>query len=62
MEEASHLQILVLMEDFNYLVSVEGNTVGHKQARKFPECVDDNFLIQLTKEVLRGALLGLILS
>lgn len=61
LEEASHSQALVLMRDLNHLLSVEGNTGGHEQYRRFPECIDDNFVIQVIKELIRGVLLGLVL-
>ena len=36
---------------------------GHKQSRRFLECIDDNFLLQVIEEpTRRGALLGLILT
>ncbi|KAK4807033.1 hypothetical protein QYF61_000362 [Mycteria americana] len=46
------------------LISAGGdNTAGHKQSRRFPECIDDNFLTQVTEEpTRRGALLDLLLT
>ncbi|GAB0206479.1 highly reducing polyketide synthase PKS6 [Grus japonensis] len=39
------------------------NTAGHKQSRRFLECVDDNFLLQVTEEpTRRGAMLDLVLT
>ncbi|GAB0203910.1 high affinity cAMP-specific and IBMX-insensitive 3',5'-cyclic phosphodiesterase 8B [Grus japonensis] len=61
---ASHSQALVLMGDFNHLaICWKDNTAGHKQSRKFLECVDDNFLLQVTEEpTRRGAMLDLVLT
>ncbi|GAB0207569.1 hypothetical protein GRJ2_003222600 [Grus japonensis] len=42
---ASHSQALVLMGDFNHPdICWRDNTAGHKQSRRFLECVNDNFL------------------
>lgn len=39
------------------------NTEGHKQSRRFLECVYDNFLLQMLKEPIRtGPILDLILT
>ncbi|GAB0209884.1 hypothetical protein GRJ2_003454100 [Grus japonensis] len=39
------------------------NAAEHKQSRKFLECVDDNFLLQVTEEpTRRGATLDLVLT
>lgn len=39
------------------------NAEGHKQSRRFLECIDDNFLTQLVKDLTKGStLLGLILK
>lgn len=61
---ASHLQALVLVEDFsNHDVCWRDNKAGHKQSRTFLEYVDDNFLLQVIKEPRRrGAILDLILT
>ncbi|GAB0208028.1 hypothetical protein GRJ2_003268500 [Grus japonensis] len=61
---ASHSQALVLMGDFNHPdICWRGNTAEHKQSRKFLECVDDNFLLQVTEEpTRRGAMLDLVLT
>ncbi|GAB0182816.1 hypothetical protein GRJ2_000746900 [Grus japonensis] len=52
------------MGDFNHPdICWRGNTAGHKQSRKFLECVDDNFLLQVTEEPMRrGAMLDLVLT
>ena len=43
---ASHSQALVLMGDFNHPdICWRDNTAGHKQSRRFLECIDDNFLL-----------------
>ncbi|GAB0203333.1 hypothetical protein GRJ2_002798900 [Grus japonensis] len=61
---ASHSQALVLMGDFNHSdICWRDNTAGHKQSRRFLECVDDNFLLQVIEEpTRRGAMLDLILT
>lgn len=54
-------EVLVLLRDFSHLDTFwRGNTAGHKQSRRFLECVDDNFVLQMTEEsVKRGAMLDL---
>ena len=48
---ASCSQALVLMGDFSHLgICWRDNTAGHKQSRRFLECADDNFLLQVTEE------------
>ena len=38
-------------------------TAGHKQSRRFLECIDNNFFLQVTEELTkRGALLDFILT
>ncbi|GAB0209788.1 hypothetical protein GRJ2_003444500 [Grus japonensis] len=61
---ASCSQALVLMGDFNHPdICWRGNTAECKQSRKFLECTDDNFLLQVTEEpTRRGAMLDLILT
>ncbi|GAB0179105.1 hypothetical protein GRJ2_000375800 [Grus japonensis] len=61
---ASHSQALVLREDFNHPDSCwRDNTAAHKQSRRFLECVDDNFLLQVTEEPRRrGIMLDLVLT
>ncbi|GAB0190799.1 hypothetical protein GRJ2_001545200 [Grus japonensis] len=63
-EAASCLQALVLMGDFNHPdICWRDNTAEHKQSRKFLECVDDNFLLQVIEEpTRRGVMLDLILT
>lgn len=34
---------------------ISANTAAHKQSRRFLECVDNNFLFQVTEEPRRGA-------
>lgn len=61
--EASCLQALVLMGDFNYPICWWENRAGHKQSRKFLECVDDKFLFQVIEDPMRrDTLLDLILT
>ncbi|GAB0177907.1 mitochondrial enolase superfamily member 1 [Grus japonensis] len=52
------------MGDFSHPDSCwRDNAAEHKQSRKFLECVNDNFLLQVTEEpTRRGALLDLVLS
>ncbi|GAB0188002.1 hypothetical protein GRJ2_001265500 [Grus japonensis] len=51
---ASCSQALVLMGDFNHPdICWRDNTAERKQSRKFLECVDDNFLLQVTEEPTR---------
>ncbi|PKU28257.1 dtw domain-containing protein 2 [Limosa lapponica baueri] len=61
---ASHSQTLVLMGDFNHPdICWRDNTAGHKKSRKFLECIDDNFLLQVMEEPTRkGAMLDLVLT
>ncbi|GAB0203375.1 hypothetical protein GRJ2_002803100 [Grus japonensis] len=61
---ASRSQALVLMGDFNHPdICWRDNAAEHKQSRKFLECVDDNFLLQVTEEpTRRGAMLDLVLT
>ncbi|GAB0204964.1 hypothetical protein GRJ2_002962000 [Grus japonensis] len=61
---ASRSQALVLMGDFNHPdICWRDNTAEHKQSRKFLECVDDNFLLQVIEEpTRRGAMLDLVLT
>ena len=50
------------MGDFNHPnICWRGNTAGHKQSRRFLECVDDDFLLQAIEEPRRrGAMLDLV--
>lgn len=44
-------------------ISWRDNTAGHKQSRRFLECIGDKFLIQATEEPMRrGAMLDLVLK
>ncbi|GAB0209576.1 hypothetical protein GRJ2_003423300 [Grus japonensis] len=64
MEAASRSQALVLMGDFNHPdICWRDNAAERKQSRKFLECVDDNFLLQVIEEPMRrGAMLDLVLT
>ncbi|GAB0175990.1 hypothetical protein GRJ2_000064200 [Grus japonensis] len=55
---------LVLMENFSHPnICWRDNTAGHKQSRRFLECIDDNFLLQVIEEsTRRGAMLALVLT
>ncbi|GAB0210021.1 mitochondrial enolase superfamily member 1 [Grus japonensis] len=61
---ASCSQALVLMGDFNHPdICWRDNTAERKQSRKFLECVNDNFLLQVVEEpTRRGAMLDLVLT
>ncbi|GAB0188331.1 hypothetical protein GRJ2_001298400 [Grus japonensis] len=63
-EAASHSQALFLMGDFNHPdICWRDSTAGHKQSRKFLECIRDNFLLQVIEEpTRRGAMLDLVLT
>ncbi|PKU34027.1 glycerol kinase [Limosa lapponica baueri] len=55
---------MALMGDFNHRnICWRDNTAGRKQYRRFLECVDDNFLLQVIEEpTRRGAMLDLVLT
>ncbi|PKU39374.1 rna-directed dna polymerase from mobile element jockey-like [Limosa lapponica baueri] len=57
-------QALVLMGDFNYpSICWRDNTAGHKQSRRFLECIDDKFILKVTEKTMkRGAMLDLVLT
>ncbi|GAB0209248.1 hypothetical protein GRJ2_003390500 [Grus japonensis] len=61
---ASCSQALVLLGDFNHPdICWRDNAAERKQSRRFLECVDDNFLLQVTEEsIRRGAMLDLVLT
>ncbi|GAB0203845.1 hypothetical protein GRJ2_002850100 [Grus japonensis] len=61
---ASRSQALVLMGDLNHPdICWRDNAAERKQSRKFLECADDNFLLQVIEEpTRRGAMLDLILT
>ncbi|GAB0177476.1 hypothetical protein GRJ2_000212900 [Grus japonensis] len=61
---ASCSQALVLIGDFNHPdICWRDNAAERKQSRKFLECVDDNFVLQVTEEpTRRGAMLDLVLT
>jgi len=52
------------MGDFNHSdICWRDHTAGNRQARRFLECVEDNFLLQVTEEPMRrGAMLDLVLT
>ncbi|GAB0192044.1 hypothetical protein GRJ2_001669700 [Grus japonensis] len=52
------------MGDFNHAdICCRDNTVGHKQSRRFLECINDNFLLQVIEEPMRrGAMLDLVFT
>ncbi|GAB0180659.1 hypothetical protein GRJ2_000531200 [Grus japonensis] len=61
---ALHSQALVLMVDFNHPdICSRDNTAGHKKSRRFLECIDGNFLLQVIEGPMRrGVVLDLVLS
>lgn len=52
------------MGDFNHPeICWRDKTAGHEQLRKFLECVDESFLLQVTEDPMRrGGLLDLMLT
>ncbi|XP_052556154.1 interferon-induced very large GTPase 1-like [Tympanuchus pallidicinctus] len=53
--EAARLPALVLMGDFGFPdICWEYNTVQKKQSRRFLECMEDSFLMQLVRELMRS--------
>lgn len=63
-EAALHSQALDLMGDFKHPdICWRDKTPGHKQSRKFLECTDESFLLQVIGEPMsRGGLLDLMLT
>ncbi|GAB0188273.1 hypothetical protein GRJ2_001292600 [Grus japonensis] len=60
---ASCSQALTLMVDLNPNTCSRDNTSGHKETRRFLECVDDSFLLQVIEEPMRrDAMLDLVLT
>ena len=57
-------QALVFMWDFNHpYICWRKNTARHKQSRRFLECINDNFVLQVIEEpTKRDALLDLMLT
>jgi len=62
--EASRSKAQVLMGDFNHPnICWKDNTAGHRQSRRFLECVDDNFLPQVIEEpTMRDAMVDLVFT
>jgi len=62
--EASRSKALVLVGNFKHPdICWRDNTAGHKQSRRFLECVEDIFLLQVMEEPTgRGAMLDLVLT
>ncbi|PKU33654.1 zinc finger swim domain-containing protein 6- hypothetical protein [Limosa lapponica baueri] len=53
LEEASLLQALVLVVDWNHPnICWRDNTAGHKQSKRFLECIDDNFVMQVIEDLM----------
>ena len=52
------------MGDFSHPgICWKDNSAGHKQSRRFLECINDNFLLQVIEEPMRrGATLDLVLT
>ena len=54
--EAARSPALVLMGDFNFPdIRWEYNLAQKKQSKRFLECMEDNFLMQMIREPTRGA-------
>ena len=54
--EAARSPALVLMGDFNFPnICWEYNLAQKKQSRRFLECMEDNFLMQMIREPARAA-------
>ena len=64
LEAASRSQVLVLMGDFSYPdICWISNVARHAWSRWFLQCVEDNFLMQVVEELMRGGvLLDLLLT
>ncbi|KAM6103455.1 uncharacterized protein LJ206_014212 [Theristicus caerulescens] len=64
LQEASHSQALVLLGDFNHPdICWESNTAGGRQSRRLLECMEDNFLSQVTDSPTIGdAILDLVVT
>ena len=64
LEVVSRSQALVLMGDFNYPdICWISSIARHAWSRRFLQCVEDNFLMQVVEELTRGGvLLDLILT
>jgi len=49
LQEALHLQALILLGDFNHPnICWKSSTASCRQSRRFLECIEDNFLSQVT--------------
>ena len=61
---ASQLQTLVIMGEFNYPdLCWKTCSASHPQCRMLLQCIDDNLLMQMVDEPIRGgALLDLVLT
>ncbi|KAM6334154.1 LOW QUALITY PROTEIN: cytosolic phospholipase A2 gamma [Alca torda] len=59
-----HSLALDLMGDFSHPnICWRDNTAGHKQSKKFLECINDSFLLQVVEEpIRRGTMLDLVLT
>ena len=55
---------MVLMGEFNQPdICWRDNTAVHRQSRRFLECIDENFLLQVIEEpTRRGVMLDLVLT
>jgi len=62
--ETSCSKALVLMGDFKHPNKCwRDNAAGHRQARRFLECVEDNFLLEVIEETTsRSVMLDLVLA
>jgi len=64
LQEASRLQALVLLGDFNYPnICWKSNTASCRQSSRLLECIEDNFLSQVISTPTRGdAILHLVVT
>ncbi|PKU37892.1 glycerol kinase [Limosa lapponica baueri] len=52
------IEILVVMGNLIHsLVCQRDNTAGHKQSRRFLECIEDNYLTLVTEKLMRKGIL-----
>lgn len=62
LEEASHLQALVVVGDFNHPHIWTLGTTGFKQSWRIQECTSDSFVAQVKELMAKGAVLDMILK
>lgn len=64
LQEASHLQALTLVEDFNHPdICWKSSTASCRQSRRLLECMEDKFLTQIIERLTRrDVLLDLLVT